>query len=144
MWSSEAVQVFIDLCSEDYCLFEMNNPAGGETVLVSVQANRRALFSSSSIWSVLVLGAAALSLSCCDCVMLPWWFGPLAEEQCKSERFYIPFLTEPVSFDYPGPNLNSLLFIKHFIATHCTKIQCKDCHPVSVGLLDNTQTNTRV
>lgn len=99
---------------------------------------------SSSIWSVLVLDAAALSLSCCDCVMSSWWFGPLAEEQCKSEGFSIPHLTEPVSSDFPGAKLNSLLVIKHFTATQCTNTQCKDCHPVSVGQLDNTQTNTSV
>lgn len=48
------------------------------------------------------VGRCCPSPSCCDCVMLPWWFGPLAEEQCESEGFYIPHLTEPVSSDYPG------------------------------------------
>lgn len=49
-----------------------------------------------------------------------------------------------VSSDYPGAKLHSLLVIEHFKATRCTNILCKDCHPVSVGLLNNTQTNTRV
>lgn len=57
------MQVFID-CSEDYCVFEMNNPAGGETVLISVQANRRALFSSSgqcSCWTLLPPASAVVT-----------------------------------------------------------------------------------
>lgn len=49
-----------------------------------------------------------------------------------------------VSSDYPGAKLHSLLVIEHFKATQCTNILCKDCHPISVGLLNNTQTNTRV